>query len=186
MAEWQQPPRIQAPRPAAPSPTGAPAGQPPRLRRLGADAQQLVAAFSGHPYIRIEPVGPHPPERYRILYQMPGLWMDQTTNQVVVRSQHVVEIYLPPEYPRDKPYCTTPNPVFHPNFGNYICIADHWSPGQALVDVVIQIGDMLQFKTFNTASPLNAVAARWASVNQEQIPVSNLDLFPSEPEIRIR
>ena len=186
MAEWQRPTHIQPPAPPiGSSTTPAPNGSP-RLRRLGADAQHLVAAFTGHPYIRVEPVGPHPPERYRVLYQLPGLWMDQATNQVVVRSQHVVEIYLPPEYPRDKPYCTTPNPVFHPNFGNYICIADHWSPGQALIDVVVQIGDMLQFKTFNTASPLNAVAARWATVNPDRIPVSNLDLFPSEPEITIK
>lgn len=191
MAEWQRPPQPQplnlaGAGPAASAPTAMSAGLSPRMRRLSADAQQLNAAFAGHPHIRVEPVGPHPPERYRILYQLPGMWMDQSTNQVVIRNQHVVEIYLPPEYPREKPYCTTPNPVFHPNFGNYICIADHWSPGQALVDVVIQIGDMLQFKTFNTASPLNAVAARWATVNPERVPVSNVDLFPSEPEIQIR
>jgi hypothetical protein len=158
----------------------------PRDRRLRADAQQLIAAFSGHPHIRIEPVGAEPPERYRVVYDLPGLWLDRATNAIQVRNQHVVEIYLPPEYPREKPYCTCANPVFHPNFGNYVCIADYWSPGQALVDVVVQIGDMLQFKTFNTDSPLNAVAARWASTNPGQVPLSNIDLFPAEPEIRLK
>jgi hypothetical protein len=158
----------------------------PRDRRLRSDAQQLMAAFAGHPNIRIEAVGASPPERYRLVYNVPGLWLDSDSGNVAIRQQHVVDMYLPPEYPRDKPYCTTPNPVFHPNFGNYVCIADHWSPGQALVDVVVQIGDMLQYRTYNTDSPLNALAARWVTVNPGQVPLANIDLLPREPEIQLR
>ena len=158
----------------------------PRNRRLQSDSQQLMAAFTGHPNIRVEAVGSSPPERYRMVYNVAGLWLDPTTNNVVIRNQHMIDMYLPPEYPRDKPYCTTPNPVFHPNFGNYVCIADHWSPGQALVDVVIQMGDMLQYKSFNTDSPLNALAARWVMVNPSQVPLGTVDLLPSEPEIQLR
>lgn len=157
----------------------------PRERRLLSDAQQVHAAFLGHPFIRVMPVGPPPTERYRVIYDCPGLWLDATTNQTRVRGQHVVDIYLPPEYPREKPYCTSPNPVFHPNFANYVCIADYWSPGQALVDVIIQIGDMLQYKLYNTDSPLNAIAARWVLLNLDKVPLGDLTMLPSEPEIRL-
>lgn len=157
----------------------------PRLRRLQADYRSLTAAFSGHPRIRVEPVGPVPPERYRILYAVPSLAMgtDQFLHPV---ESHLVEVFLPSEYPRDKPYCTLlSTPVFHPNFGPYICIADFWSPGQTLVDVVVQIGDMLQYKLFNVRSPLNAVAARWATENTAILPIGRFQMQPLEPEISV-
>ncbi len=159
--------------------------QSPRDRRLAADAQQLYTAFAGHTTIRIEPIGPQPAERYRVIYSVPGLWLDPTTNSLVERGQHIVDVYLPPDYPRAKPYCTSPNPIFHPNFGNYVCIADYWSPGQALVDVIVQMGDMLQYKVYNTSSPLNALAARWVGENLGRVPLAQIDLLPREPEIRL-
>lgn len=161
----------------------APAGrQSPRHRRLASDQQQLFTAFSAHPYIRVEPLGPTPAEKYRVIYTVPGLHMTPT-NELVTIHQHIVELNLVSGYPREKPYCTSLSPVFHPNFANHICVADYWSPGQALVDVVIQIGDMLQYKTYNTQSPLSAVAARWAAENVNRLPIGNLNLYPQEPEI---
>jgi Ubiquitin-conjugating enzyme len=158
----------------------------PRLRRLEADYQQLLTAFSGHPHLRLEPIGIFPPERYRVVYQVPGLWLDRETNRIRPAGQHVVDIVLPAGYPREKPYCTTVQPVFHPNFGAYICIADFWSPAQTLVDVVVEIGDLIQYKLFNTRSPLNAVAAQWVNDHLSDVPVGHLDLGPQEPEVRLK
>jgi ubiquitin-protein ligase len=158
----------------------------PRLRRLEADYRQLLTAFAGHPAVSLEPVGIFPPERYRVIYRVPGLWLDTTTNSIRRADQHLVGIFLPAAYPRDKPYCTTPQPVFHPNFGNYICIADFWSPSQTLVDVVVEIGDLLQYKLFNTRSPLNAVAAKWVTEHLDEVPLGTVELLPQEPEIRLR
>lgn len=156
----------------------------PRLRRLSADFDRMTRAFAGHPHVVVQPNGPFPPERYRVVYNVTGL--HQTPDNALVRvGQHVVDITLPGGYPREKPYCTTVSPVFHPNFGNYICIADFWSPGQALVDVVVQIGDMLQYKLYNTSSPLNALAARWAVENIAHLPIGTHELLPMEPEIRL-
>ena len=157
----------------------------PRQRRLQADYESLVRSFSGHPNIRVEPIGPAPASRYRIIYNVPGLRLTadrsfQTTNQ------HVVNMQLPGQYPREKPYCTTEAQIFHPNFGNYICIADFWGPSQSLVDVVVQIGDMLQYKLFNTRSPLNARAALWARQNIDSLPIGSIELLPLEPEVRLR
>ena len=146
----------------------------------------MVTAFGGHPHLRMEQVGLYPPERYRVVYEVPGLWFDRDTNTLKRANQHVVDILLPADYPRGKPYCTTAQPIFHPNFGAYICIADFWSPAQSLVDVVIEIGDLIQFKLLNTRSPLNAVAAHWAMEHIGEIPIGSLELGPQEPEIRIK
>lgn len=156
----------------------------PRHRRLESDYQRIMTGFAGHPHVSVEPVGLLPPERYRIIYRVPGLRLD-VDNRIQRVSQHVVDVALPAGYPREKPYCTVSESVFHPNFGAHICIADFWSPSQSLLDVIVQIGDMLQYKLFNTRSPLNAVAARWVVENVDQLPLASLDLFPLEPEITL-
>lgn len=154
----------------------------PRHRRLTADQQSVLTAFAGHPRIRVESLGPPPAERYRITYQVPALRRTEA-NELDRVELVVVDIALPAGYPREKPYCTTPTPIFHPNFGNYICIADFWSPSNTLVDVIVQIGDMLQYKLYNTSSPLNALAARWVADNLDRVPIGNFELIPVEPEI---
>ena len=154
----------------------------PRHRRLTADQQSVLTAFAGHPRIRVESLGPPPAERYRITYKVPALRRTEA-NELDRVELVVVDIALPAGYPREKPYCTTPTLIFHPNFGNYICIADFWSPSNTLVDVIVQIGDMLQYKLYNTSSPLNALAARWVSDNLDLVPIGNFELIPVEPEI---
>jgi len=156
----------------------------PRERRLDADYRQLLAAFAGHPHIHVQPVGLLPPEKYRVIFDIPGLRLDEA-NRVTRVHQHVVDIFLPSGYPREKPYATTLAPVFHPNFGPHICIADFWSASQSLVDVVVQIADMLQYRLFNVRSPLNAVAAKWVTENAHQVPISNIDTLPSEAAVTL-
>lgn len=156
----------------------------PRLRRLQADYDAILRAFGGHQYVFVTPVGATPPEHYEIVYNVPGIVVDGQ-NQMHIVQQHAVTIQLPADYPREKPYCTASTQIFHPNFGAYVCIADFWHPSQSIVDIIVQIGDMLQYKLYNTRSPLNAVAARWAVENLERLPLANLDLYPREPEVRL-
>ncbi len=149
----------------------------PRHRRLLADAKRMHEAYTGHSHVTVEPLGPAPAERYRVMYSVPGLLLTPD-NRVARTHVHVVEIYLPASYPREKPYCVAQTPVFHPNFGSHVCIADYWSPAQSLVDVVVQMGEMLQWQVYNTRSPLNAVAARWAAENTHQLPVGMQGVHP--------
>jgi ubiquitin-protein ligase len=156
----------------------------PRLRRLDADYRQLVSAFSGHPTIAVQPLGPLPPERYRVIFSVPGLRLDEQ-KRVARVYQHVVDVYLPNGYPREKPYLTTLGAVFHPNFGAHVCIADFWSPSQSLVEVVVQVADMLQYRLYNVRSPLNAVAAKWATENAHQFPIANVETLPLQAEVTL-
>jgi ubiquitin-protein ligase len=163
----------------------------PRQRRLIKDFWAVKAEFSGHELIRVKPLGGHPPEAYRVTYSVKGLRLDG--DQPVVVDEHECEIRLPLAYPREQPYVVPLTPVFHPNIAAYYCIGDYWSAGQPLTDIIRKIGEMLQFRVYNTKSPLNAVAARWVDENESLLPIGDaelgtpdlvddeLDVRPTEP-----
>jgi ubiquitin-protein ligase len=157
---------------------------PPRLRRLAADYNALRAEYSGHPNIRVEPITPAPPEAYRITYGLVGLQLQGDTP--VRANHHVVEIRLPANYPREQPHCVPLTPVFHPNIAEYYCIGDYWAAGETLVDIVAKIGDMIQYRSYNPKSPLDATAAYWAEQNESLFPIGNVDLGRPELQIDLR
>jgi ubiquitin-protein ligase len=154
-----------------------------RLRRLYADWQQIRDEFAGHPFVKVTPLSGNPPEAYRIEYHLKGLELDPAVNRPRERMQHVAEIYLHQGYPREKPKCVMLTPNFHPNIGSYICIDDYWAAGETVADVIIQIGQMIQYQSYNPKSPLNAVAARWAQENERLFPIGTADLY--QPEIDV-
>lgn len=156
-----------------------------RLRRLFADYEKVRTEFAGHKYITVTPISGNPPEKYQVTYRLKGLRWDNGQNRPIVVSHHVAEIVLQQGYPREKPQCRLLTEIWHPNFGPYICIGDHWAAGETLVDIIIQIGEMIQYKSYNPKSPLNGLAARWAHENQPYFPVGNVDLYQAEPEILI-
>jgi hypothetical protein len=154
----------------------------PRLRRLAADFEAVRGEFSGHPYVFVSALGPNrPPEAYRVTFRVRGLRLEG--NQPVPTDHHEVEIQLPLGYPREKPLCTPLTPLFHPNVKDYYCIQDYWAAGQSLVDTIAKIADMIQFKVYNPASPLDALAARWAQQNPQLFPLGNVSLGAPEVEI---
>jgi len=161
-----------------------------RLRRLASDFEKIQTEFAGHKHVKVVPISGNPPEKFRVTYFLKSLRWDDQLNCPVENMKHEVEIYLPQDYPRNKPQCLIYTPIFHPNFSanqqpNIICIGDHWAAGNSLVDVVMQIGEMLQFQTYNVRSPLNAVAARWALVNEKFFPIGQVDLYLPEPEVEL-
>ena len=147
----------------------------PRQRRLESDYRELRTRFDGDPSIRITAIGPMPPEEYVLVYRVPSLRQDPG-GELSRTDTTVVTLSLPMGYPREKPHAVTADPVFHPNFGAYVCIADYWAPGQSLGDVVASIGDMLQFRKYNIKSPLNAIAAEWANENARTLPLGSISL----------
>lgn len=159
----------------------------PRLRRLQADYELVRETFSGHPHVAIEALGNRlPPERYAITYRLRGLHLDG--DQPAYRDVHNVELMLPRHYPSEKPYVVPREPIFHPNIRDYFCIADYWAAGTTLADVVVKLGDMIQWRIYNTASPLDAIAARWASEQEDRglFPIGNVDLGVADFDIQVR
>lgn len=148
----------------------------PRLRRLKGDLENIQRDFNDHKQIRVIPNGANPPDKYRVIYNIPGIMWDATRQCPIESTHHEVEIFLPPEYPRDKPKCVALTPIFHPNFGDFVCIGDFWVAGMNLTDIVLQIGNMIQYRLYNVRSPLNAVAARWTKENENLFPIGKVEL----------
>jgi hypothetical protein len=57
-------------------------------------------------------------------------------------------------------------PCFHPNIEPAtICVGDHWTAGERLVDLVVRIGEMITYQAYNIKSPLDGEAAMWADLH---------------------
>ena len=148
----------------------------PRLRRLRADADRLMAFLEGNQHIKmIEAVGT-PPERYVLEYHLDGL-VPSEDGSPRTGDVHRAEVFLPLDYPRRPPFCRMTTPVFHPNIDpQKICIGDHWSAGQSLVELVARIAQMICYQSYNTQSPLNGLAAAWVTEHAAQVPLEAVDL----------
>lgn len=161
----------------------------PRLRRLTMDEVQIRDELVGHACITVEPYGVSPPEVYVITYQIRGVMLDVSGQQPVVHERHVAHLYLGATYPRDKPMFLMQTPIFHPNFGarvgDAVCVGDEWTPAQPLVDLILKVGDMIQYREYNVKAPLNSDAARWVRHVESHgfFPIGNVPLW--EPEVAI-
>lgn len=150
-----------------------------RLRRLEADRRDVEGEFAQHPLIRVTEATGTPPEKYRFEIRVAGLRETEQGEYARVDS-HGVEVFLPMDYPQRPPFCRMTTPVFHPNIDpQKICIGDHWSAGQSLPDLVIQIAQMIAYQSYNVKSPLNAKAAAWVENNLERLPLEKADLTAS-------
>jgi ubiquitin-protein ligase len=143
--------------------------------RLESDYADLKSNFANDPEIDIQGIGPAPYNKYMIVYKVPSL---RLTSQNVPRivTQTVVEISLPSVYPKVAPVARTiaGDVVFHPNFNaNKICLTDDWSPAIKLVDLVLEISDLLQWRKFNVHDPLNAEAVVWSESHMNELPLTN-------------
>lgn len=153
-----------------------------RMRRIAADYEQIKKNFDGHRNIVVEPIGEEPAERYRVTYFVNGIYL-RPDGKAEVLGKHVITINLHADYPRYKPICTIETPIWHPNFRDgQICIGDIWGAGESLSDIIVNIGDMIQYKSWNSFSPLSADAAEWAIENKKMFPVGNINLWTGEEE----
>ena len=147
-----------------------------RLRRLQADHEQVLRLFAEHPYIRLIQTEGTPPDKYTFAFNVEGL-VPAGAESITRGSIHQAELFLPLDYPRRPPFCRMITPVFHPNIDpQKICIGDHWSAGQSLAQMVVRIGEMICYQSYNLKSPLNAQAAAWAEQNIAGLPLQKVDL----------
>src|SRR6478672_3215006 len=150
----------------------------PRIRRLKLDHQQLTQKFAGWPLIQITGTAGMPPEVYRFAYKIKGLFVS-ATGEIQERDQHFLEVNLSLGYPRRAPQCRMLTPVFHPNFDDStVCIGDFWAASEGLDDLIIRIGRMISYQEYNTKSPLNGLAAKWAEQHTKLFPIDPRDMAP--------
>jgi len=150
----------------------------PRIRRLKLDHDQLMDKFAGWPLIQITGTAGMPPEVYRFVYNINGLFVSPT-GEIQERAQHHLEVNLSLGYPRRAPQCRMLTPVFHPNFDDStVCIGDFWAASEGLDDLIIRIGRMIAYQEYNTKSPLNGLAAKWAEQHTRFFPVDPRDIAP--------
>lgn len=148
-----------------------------RMRRLVSDWEQIRKDFAGHKNIIVNPIGNEPYEKYNVTYFVNGIYL-LADGRIETLARHEVEITLHADYPRYKPICKILTPIWHPNFRDgQICIGDIWGAGESLSDIIINIGDMIQYKSWNSYSPLSADAAQWAMENKHLFPVGNINLY---------
>ena len=148
-----------------------------RMRRLLSDFEQVKKDFAGHKSIIVTPVGTDIPEQYHVTYFVNGIYL-LPDGRIETLGRHEVEITLHADYPRYKPICKILTPIWHPNFRDgQICIGDIWGAGESLTDIIVNIGDMIQYRSWNAYSPLSADAAQWAMENKHLFPVGNIDLY---------
>lgn len=150
----------------------------PRIRRLKLDYDTLMQRFANWPLIQVSGTAGMPPEVYRITFQIKGLYVSQT-GEIQERDTHQLEVNLSLGYPRRAPQCRMMAPVFHPNFDEgSVCIGDFWAASEGLDDLIVRIGRMIAYQEYNTKSPLNGLAAKWATQHPELLPIDSRNIAP--------
>jgi len=154
----------------------------PRFRRLKLDHETIVARFAGWPIIELTGTAGMPPEAYRFAYRLKGLYVGPT-GEILERDTHHLEVNLSLGYPRRAPQCRMLSPVFHPNFDEgSVCIGDFWAASEGLDDLIVRIGRMIAYQEYNTKSPLNGLAAKWAAQHPELLPIDARTIAPPKNE----
>jgi ubiquitin-protein ligase len=150
----------------------------PRTRRLLLDHQTLSSRLGAWPLIQITGTAGMPPEIYRFTYNLRGLYV-APNGDILERHVHLLEVNLSLGYPRRAPQCRMLTPVFHPNFDDsMVCIGDFWAASEGLDDLIIRIGRMITYQEYNTKSPLNGLAAKWAAQNSSLLPIDARNISP--------
>jgi ubiquitin-protein ligase len=154
----------------------------PRIRRLKLDHETIVARFARWPLIELTGTAGIPPEAYRFTYRVKGLYVS-STGEILERDTHYLEVNLSLGYPRRAPQCRMLTPVFHPNFDEAsVCIGDFWAASEGLDDLIVRIGRMIAFQEYNTKSPLNGLAAKWAAQHSDLLPIDARTISPPKVE----
>ena len=149
----------------------------PRTRRLMLDEETLQHLLQGWPLIQITGKAGIPPEIYRFTYNLAdSMSLDRGDSGARLA---VLEVNLTLGYPRRAPQCRMLTPVFHPNFDDsMVCIGDFWAASEGLDQLVIRIGRMITYQEYNTRSPLNGLAAKWAAQNSQLLPIDPRPVAP--------
>ncbi len=154
-----------------------------RMKRLYAEWQRMQLLNQNSDLITIEASG-NPPEIYRVIYTCKGLiWMPENSAPSISHN-HRFEIYLHKDYPRLPPVIKCLTNIFHPNIlkperSGGVCIGV-WSPAEALDQLCIRLGHMIQYRNYSLSDILDNEAATWVIKHKNSMPIDNRDFILAE------
>jgi ubiquitin-protein ligase len=144
------------------------------IRRLVADYEKLMRLNSQSGLVEIVPYG-NPPQQYIVTYHVTGIMWPFGTPAPQKIECHQLEVYLHADYPRRPPRLRWLTEIFHPNIlsasqNGGVCIGN-WTPSESLADLVVRIGEMVQYKEYNVDDVLDERAADWARRSRAYLPL---------------
>lgn len=147
-----------------------------RSRRLQNEYQKVRELVDRSDLIHIVATDGNPPDRYRIRFTAKGV-ESVRNNLPVFRESHEVSIYLHAEYPLKQPQLKWLTPIFHPNIHvtGAVCIGAWWA-AKTLDELLLTLGEMIQYRNLDPTDPMNSKAAQWAQRNRHIFPVDDRDL----------
>ena len=144
-----------------------------RLRNEYRRVQELVDRSD---LIHIVSTEGNPPDRYKIRFTVNGVEAVRN-NRPVLRDVHEVAVYLHAEYPMKQPQLKWLTPIFHPNIHvtGAVCIGAWWA-AKTLDELLLTLGEMVQYKNLDPKDPMNSKAAAWSQRNRNLFPIDTREL----------
>lgn len=162
-----------------------------RAKRLRAEYERVRKLHDSGGLIAIEGVLGDPPDRYLIRFTCRGI-AQVVGDRPIYSDLHRVALALTSTYPTTQPLMEWLTPIFHPNIradGQEVCIGT-WFPAKTLDQLLLMLGEMIQYKNYASYDPLHLEASLWAMAHKELLPVDNrplLDLHrPVQRSQRVR
>ncbi len=127
-----------------------------------------------------------PPEKYLVRFNCIGVEKVDSYGNPVLRDVHEVRIYLHAEYPLKQPQLRWQTPIFHPNIHvtGAVCIGAWWA-AKTLDELLLTLGEMIQYKNYEPNDPMNSRAASWAKRNPKLFPIDKRPLKGESLESKI-
>lgn len=143
----------------------------PRKRRLDSDLERIKKLKEESTIIDFQAYDA-PSERYLVTFKGKGLQRKMEFDPVSIANVHRVEIRLGIDYPRSKPDLQWVTDIYHPNISatGAVCLGGYstnWVPSVDLDELCEMLWDMIRYANYDTSSPYNYSAAKWAEKQTE-------------------
>ncbi len=145
-----------------------------RAKRLRAEFDRVRKLHESGGLVAIEQVVGDPPDHYIVRYTCRGI-MRLMGTQPVYGDLHRVVLHLTATYPNEQPQMEWLTPIFHPNIkadGSAVCIGT-WFPAKTLDQLLLMLGEMIQYRNYAAHDPLHLEASLWAMEHKNLFPIDD-------------